>query len=128
MPHNVHYALRRYLVLSGFAVACFTISWLLLSDPGFLVAIKTLFAPIYLLATAGLDTHFRRADGRPWPLWQKVEYAIARAVLFAAFIVIMCVGPDQSIGDVAKTGVLVALAMGLVEIFFALRNRRSTGF
>ncbi|CAN7519135.1 MULTISPECIES: hypothetical protein [Ensifer] len=126
MPHDVQYALRQYLVLSGFAGVCFVISWLL-SDPAFLVVIKTVFAPIYLLATTGLDAHFRRADAAPWPLWQKVEYAIARAALFVAFIIVMCIRPDQSARDVAKSALATAIAIGAVEVIFALRNRRSKG-
>lgn len=127
MPHDAQYALRQYLVLSGFAGVCFVISWLLSSDPAFLVVIKTLFAPIYLLATTGLDTHFRRADAAPWPRWQKVEYTIARAALFVAFIIVMCIGPDESVGDVAKSALTIAIAVGSVEVIFALRNRRATG-
>ncbi|MEI3854280.1 MULTISPECIES: hypothetical protein [Ensifer] len=126
MPHDVRYALQQYLLLSGFAVFCFLISWLLSADPTFLIVIKTAFAPIYLLATAGLDTHFRRADGTPWPVWQKVEYAVARAALNVAFIVVISITPDQTAGEMAKTAMMVAMAIGVVELIFALRNRAST--
>ncbi len=126
MPHDVRYALQQYLLLSGFAVFCCLISWLLSADPTFLVIIKTVFAPIYLLAMAGLDAHFRRADGAPWPRWQKVEYAVARAALNVAFIVVISITPDQTAGEMAKTAMMVAMAIGVVEFIFALRNRAST--
>ena len=74
----------------------------------------------------GLDTHFRRGDGSSWPTWQKVEYAVARAALFGAFIVVMSITPDQTAGEMAKTAMTVAMAIGLVELIFALRNRAST--
>ena len=126
MPHDVRYALQQYLLLSSFAGFCYLISWLLSADPTFLIVIKTAFAPMYLLAMTGLDTHFRRGDGSSWPTWQKVEYAVARAALFGAFIVVMSIAPDQTAGEMAKTAMTVAMAIGLVELIFALRNRAST--
>lgn len=123
MPHDVRYALRQYLLLSGFAGLCFLISWLLLMDPALLIVIKTVFAPVYLLAMAGLDAHFRRADGTPWPVWQKLEHAAARAALFVAFIVVMSITPDQTAGDMAKTALTIAMAIGVVGLLLAWRNR-----
>ena len=67
MPHDARYALQQYLLLSCFAGFSFLVSWLLSADPTFLIVTKTVFAPVYLLAMAGLDAHFKRADGSPWP-------------------------------------------------------------
>jgi hypothetical protein len=95
-----------------------------MGDLSYLIAIKTLVGPMYILAGRGLAEHFVRKDRPPQPLWETIEQTIAEGLLFGAFLAVMLASPDTAAPQVVTTFLLAGLGTAGARwlLRFGLRN------
>ena len=124
MPEHAKYIVLQYLLHGGAALAGFVLSAFLLADPAPLIAVKTIFAPAYLLASKGLAAHFQGKDGAQPPLWQVLEYSFAQGMMVASFVVILGLDLNQTGSFLLGQFTMIAMGYGVIVGLLSIRERR----
>jgi hypothetical protein len=96
----------------------------LMGDAAGLVALKTIVAPMYLMANRALPTYFLQPIIEPVLTYRAVEFHLLTAAVFAGFLIVLMWSPDQPLPDILTRFGITFLVMSVGQIVILMLNIR----